>query len=121
MAASRPSSIGVAIASKVNFSSIVQPKARGLTTLQRIQPKAIPNGSAINKATVRVTPFDPFSISVGKHELQVTLVDTPGYGEFVNTEASFEVIGRYVEVRRCRPAPRPSALTPSQPPTLTST
>ena len=76
---------------------------------------------AINAATVRVTPFDPFSISVGKHELQVTLVDTPGYGEFVNTEASFEVIGRYVEVHRCRPAPRPSALTPSLPPTLTST
>ena len=61
-------------------------------------------GGAINAATVRVTPFDPFSISVGKHELQVTLVDTPGYGEFVNTEASFEVIGRYVEVQR---DPRP--------------
>ena len=56
-------------------------------------------GGAINAATVRVTPFDPFSISVGEHELQVTLVDTPGYGEFVNTEASFEVIGRYVEVQ----------------------
>ena len=42
---------------------------------------------AINAATVRVSTFDPFSISVGKHELQVTLVDTPGYGEFVNTEA----------------------------------
>ena len=51
---------------------------------------------AINAATVRVTPFDPFSISVGKHELQVTLVDTPGYGEFVNTEESFEVIARHV-------------------------
>jgi GTPase SAR1 family protein len=53
-------------------------------------------GDAINAATVRVTPFDPFSISVGKHELQVTLVDTPGYGEFVNTEESFEVIARHV-------------------------
>jgi hypothetical protein len=60
-----------------------------------------------------VTPFDPFSISVGKHELQVTLVDTPGYGEFVNTEASFEVIGRYVEVQLTPTTSRPLALTPA--------
>lgn len=31
-------------------------------------------------ATVRVSPFDPFAITVGKHELVVTLIDTPGYG-----------------------------------------
>jgi len=53
--------------------------------------------SAIKHATVRVTPFDPFCISVGRNELQVTLIDTPGYGEYVDTERSFEAICCYVE------------------------
>ena len=54
---------------------------------------------ALTSSTVRVTRFEPFNISVGKHELQVTLVDTPGYGESVDTNESFEVICSYVE--RC--------------------
>jgi len=52
---------------------------------------------ALTSATVSVKAFDPFSISVGKHELQVTLVDTPGYGETLHTEESFEVITHYVD------------------------
>ena len=52
---------------------------------------------ALTNATVTVKAFDPFCISVGKHELQVTLVDTPGYGETLHTEESFEVICSYVD------------------------
>ena len=52
---------------------------------------------ALTNATVTVKAFDPFCISVGKHELQVTLVDTPGYGETLHTEESFEVITSYVD------------------------
>ena len=51
----------------------------------------------LNSATVSVKAFDPFCISVGKHELQVTLVDTPGYGEALHTSESFEVICDYVD------------------------
>lgn len=51
----------------------------------------------LSSATVTVKAFDPFCISVGKHELQVTLVDTPGYGESLHTEESFEVICKYVD------------------------
>lgn len=50
-----------------------------------------------NQPTVSVKAFDPFPISVGKHELQVTLVDTPGYGETLHTEESFEVICSHVD------------------------
>ncbi|KAL1520117.1 hypothetical protein AB1Y20_023589 [Prymnesium parvum] len=53
--------------------------------------------SRLRGSTVRVSKFDPFSISLGKHELHVSLVDTPGYGDAVNTEESFDVISRYVE------------------------
>jgi len=52
---------------------------------------------ALTSSTVRVTRFDPFSISVGTHELSVTLVDTPGYGDAVNAEESFDVICSHVE------------------------
>ena len=44
-----------------------------------------------------VKAFDPFSISVGKHELQVTLVDTPGYGESLDAQESFAVVEHYVD------------------------
>jgi septin family protein len=56
-----------------------------------------PGHRALTSATVSVKAFDPFCISVGKHELQVTLVDTPGYGESLHTEESFDVICRYVD------------------------
>ena len=46
---------------------------------------------------VRITPFDPFAITVGKHELQVQLLDTPGYGDSLHAEESFDVICEYVE------------------------
>ena len=46
---------------------------------------------------MRVKPFDPFNISVGRHELQVTLVDTPGYGESLHMEDSFDVITSHVD------------------------
>ena len=55
------------------------------------------SGRPLRNSTVRVSKFDPFSISLGKHELQVSLVDTPGYGDAVNTEESFDVITEYVE------------------------
>lgn len=55
------------------------------------------SGNSLRGSTVRVSKFDPFSISVGKNELQVSLVDTPGYGDATNTEESFEVIQQYVE------------------------
>ena len=46
---------------------------------------------------MRITPFDPFAITVGKHELQVQLLDTPGYGDSLHAEESFDVICEYVE------------------------
>jgi septin family protein len=51
----------------------------------------------LTNATVSVKAFDPFAISVGKHELQVTLIDTPGYGETLHTEESFDVICAHVD------------------------
>eukprot|EP00967_Tisochrysis_lutea_P056217 scaffold70961_cov26-Tisochrysis_lutea.AAC.1 len=57
----------------------------------------VPSNSRIASATVRVSRFDPFSITVGKNELLVTLIDTPGYGDNTNTVESFEVITDYVE------------------------
>ena len=57
--------------------------------------------SSIRGSTVRVTPFDPFCITVGKNELQVKLVDTPGYGETLNAEESFDVITHHVEKLFC--------------------
>lgn len=56
-----------------------------------------PGHRAINSSTVSVKAFDPFLINVGKHELQITLVDTPGYGESLHTEESFDVICSYVD------------------------
>jgi septin family protein len=53
--------------------------------------------SGLTSATVRVSPFDPFGITVGKNELMVTLIDTPGYGDNLNTVESFEVITAHVE------------------------
>lgn len=52
---------------------------------------------ALRSSTVRVSKFDPFSISLGKYELVVSLVDTPGYGDAVNTAESFDVIVDFVE------------------------
>ena len=52
---------------------------------------------ALTNATVTVKAFEPFHISVGKHELQVTLVDTPGYGETLHVEESFDCITSYVD------------------------
>ena len=51
----------------------------------------------LTSSTVSVKAFDPFCISVGKHELQITLVDTPGYGESLHTEESFAVITQHVD------------------------
>lgn len=53
--------------------------------------------SGLTSATVRVSPFDPFGITVGKNELTVTLIDTPGYGDNLNTVESFDVITAHVE------------------------
>jgi len=52
---------------------------------------------ALTSATMSVKAFDPFAITVGKHELQVTLVDTPGYGESLDAQESFAVVEQYVD------------------------
>ena len=52
---------------------------------------------ALTSATVCIKAFDPFSITVGKHELQVTLVDTPGYGESLDAQESFDVVEQYID------------------------
>ena len=52
---------------------------------------------ALTSATVCIKAFDPFSITVGKHELQVTLVDTPGYGESLDAQESFDVVEQFID------------------------
>ena len=52
---------------------------------------------------------------VGRNELHVTLIDTPGYGEFVDTERSFETICRYVEGQFARHLEKESDFTSRSP------
>lgn len=75
-----------------------------LKQMRRVEGEAYPvdeeherSSAVLHSSTVRITPFDPFAITVGKHELQVQLLDTPGYGDSLHAEESFDVICEYVE------------------------
>ena len=82
--------------SAVLHSSTVRPRPPHTPPPPRPPPSPHPHPLLV-PSQVRITPFDPFAITVGKHELQVQLLDTPGYGDSLHAEESFDVICEYVE------------------------